>query len=247
MNRKKILGWLSVIFSSLFLLLFAIFLIIIILSFLVGTNSYFVMPINDTIVSALWFVCFTALFIFLLKNGRKMIKKPNNVEIIEYSGNLNINYTGKIAYKDYRNYVLERNFKRPFYLIFIGMIVLVSITTLLQGWSMDTSSLIFLSVFVLLVPILNLMQIRKIYNTNQAFHEELTYNLDNECINIKGDTVDSTTKWTRLYKITENKQFFVLFHDAMVANFIDKKLLTDAEIHEFREFIKSLNLREKAD
>jgi hypothetical protein len=238
---KKKLGWLSVIFSSLFLLLFAIFLIYkIVYLFKGGTD----INLEVEIIIPIFFIL---LLIYWLKNGLKKINKSKRVQIIEYLGKLNIHYTGKLLYKDYLKFYLKTALIKPTYIITVLLLATMYVNSLLYAEQMEDIFSIMGMMFlfgVVLVPILYLMQAKKTYETNQAFHEELTYNLDNECINIKGDTVDSTTKWTRLYKTAETKQFFILYHDAIVANFIDKKLLTDAEIHEFREIIKSLNLRE---
>lgn len=102
--------------------------------------------------------------------------------------------------------------------------------------------LIFIGLF-LLSPLFTLIQIKKHYNTNSIFKEKLNYNLTNDSIHIKGETIDSIQKWARFYQVRETKNFFMFYPRKMVATLIDKKMFSENDLQEFKEFIKSLNLK----
>ena len=56
------------------------------------------------------------------------------------------------------------------------------------------------------------------------------------------DRVDPVQKWTHFYKMKETKGFFMFYQGEGVATLLDKKMFSDKELTDFRQFILSLNL-----
>lgn len=244
---KKLTGWLLIIFCSIMLLIFAIALIAIIPGVL-NKGSEVQMSIKEILTSFIGFFIVISLLIIGLKNGIKKIKKEKVIETIDYDKELNINFTGQIEYLDYRNLILGISFKKPIYLVVLGIMLLFSLTFFANKENMvsqlDSNYFIFIVIGIfLLSPFFTLIQIKKLYNTNSIFQEKLDYNLTNDTIHIKGDTVDSTQKWTRFYQIRETKKFFMFYQGKMVATLIEKKMFSETELNEFQSFIKSLNVK----
>ena len=100
---------------------------------------------------------------------------------------------------------------------------------------------IIIGIFILL-PVLTVIQIKKLYKTNKIFQEQLDYCITNDSINIKGNTIDSTQKWTHFYQVRVTKNFFMFYQGKMVATLLDKKMFSENELREFNKFIKSLNV-----
>jgi hypothetical protein len=244
---KKLTGWLLIIFCSIFLLIFAIALIAITPGIL-NENSEVHMSIKQILSSSLGFLIVLSLLILGLRNGLKKIKKEKAIEIIDYNKDLNINLTGQIKYTDYRNLILGLSYKKPIYLVALGIMFLFSLTFLVNEKSIMTqfNSNYFIFIFVgifFLSPFFTLLQIKRLYDTNKIFQEQLNYSLTNDSIQIQGDTIDSTQKWTHFYQMRVTKNFFMFYHGKMVATLLDKKMFSDSELHEFEDFIKSLNVR----
>ncbi|MDR0863503.1 MAG: YcxB family protein [Candidatus Symbiothrix sp.] len=240
---KKLSGWLWIIFCSILVLIFLIGFII-----LVTDDRMNLLSVKEILNLLIVFVVVVFLSIIGIISKIKEVKEDKPIEIIEYSGELNINFTGRIAYKDYKNFILKSSLKRPLNLFFIGiMIIIISGFLLNENPETNQSNSIFIIPLILCgiflyTPILTLTQAKKIYKINKIFQEQLNYSLNNESIRIKGDEIDTTQKWTRYYKIKETKEFFILYQDKIVANFLDKKLFTDDELIEFRKFIQSLDV-----
>ena len=97
----------------------------------------------------------------------------------------------------------------------------------------------------LISPIFTFYRIKKLYNSNIIFQENLEYILNNESIHIHGDTVESTQKWSRFFKIKETKSFFMLYQGEGVATLLDKKMFNNDDLQEFRRFIKSLKVKKE--
>jgi len=240
MNKmKKITGWLLIVVCSAFLLMFAITTVVIVI------RGHLLMT-NKTIISTvIGFVFVSLIFTMGLMRGIQKVKKDKK-KIIAYEGTLNLNLTGQIAYKDYRNVLFELNLKNPFYIIFICIFILILLSIMLGNSDLgNRHSFIIISVFfvVLISPISILLRTKKLYQTNKMFQERMDYTLTNEFIHIKGETVDSTQKWARFYKVKETKRFFLFYQGEGVATFLDKKMFSENELDDFRQFIRSLDLK----
>jgi len=244
---KKLTGWILIFFCSILLLTFAIALIAIIPGVL-DKSSEAQMSIKEILTSSIGFLIVISLLIIGLKNGIKKIRKEKVIQTIDYDNELNIALTGQIDYIDYRNLILGISFKKPIYIVVLGIILLFSLNFVVNSDNMMTQSdsnyfiFIFIGVF-LLSPFFTLIQIKKRYNTNSIFKEELNYILTNDSIQIKGETVDSTQKWTHFYQIRETKKFFMFYQGKMIATLLDEKMFSDNDLREFQKFTKSLFLR----
>ncbi len=244
---KKFIGWILIIFCSFMLLIFAIGLI----GIIPGVMDYSFMEkisTKEIITSSIGYFMSLLVFIFGLRKGLNNVKKDKVIEPIIYDKELNINLSGKIEYIDYRNLILGLSFKNPIYLISFGITLLFSMNYISYGENMNDQSgfkyltFIFIGVF-LISSIFTLVKIKNLYNSNSLFHEKLNYILTNESIQIKGDSIDSTQKWTRFYQFKESKKFFLFYQGKEIATLIDKKMFSEPDLKEFQNFIQSLNIK----
>lgn len=243
---RKFTGWMTILFCSIILLIFAIALIGIIPGIL-ANKSEVQMSAKEIITSVTGFLIVISLLIFGMINGVKKIKKEKVINIIDFPEKLEINLKGQISYKDYRNLNLVLSFKRPTYFVIRGILLIFLLTFFFNQGSVKNTIgpyyiiFIILGVFIL-SPILTIYQIKKLYQSNKIFQEQLNYYLNNESIQIKGETIDSIQKWSHFFKIKETANFFMLYHGKMVATLIDKKMFNDRDLAEFRRFIMSINI-----
>jgi uncharacterized membrane protein YhaH (DUF805 family) len=243
---KKLTAWIIIVFCSAVLLIFAMSFFII-LPAILEKNSEVEMPLPVMLSTLSGAVIIIALLVFGLRNGIRRLKSEKSIEIIPYTGRLGIQLQGKISYRDYRNLILAMTYKKPVYLVFICIFILLLLSFLSnsQNWKDQNEMLLPVFIFIcmfMLSPFIALMQVRKIYLTSKMFHEQLQYDLKNESIHIKGETFDSTLSWDHFYRIRETDQFFLLFHGKAVAMLLDKKMFKREELDEFRKFTLSLKL-----
>lgn len=243
---NKLTGWILIVVCSFFLLSFGMVLILLIPGILNGKQIE--MSGQEVLTSLFGFLIMISLFIIGLKSGIKKVKKEKLVDVVEYEKELNIHLTGQISYKDYRNLIFGLSFRRPIYLVVLGIVLMwvLSFLNTTNDMVIQSSSdyfLIFPIVVMLLIPFFTLFQIKRIYNTSKIFQEKLDYYLTNEAIRIKGETVDSTQKWAHFYQIRVTNRFFMFYQGKLVATLLDKKMFSESELQEFTEFIKSLNVK----
>jgi len=239
---KKITGWLTIILCSFFLMIILLAFLGIVHSRI--TNPEDTIPMETKEIAGIIFglVFAITLLIVGLVIGIKKIKKIKPVQIIDYIDTLDINLSGRILYKDYRNLNLKLAFGNWIYIIFICLIFLCFLPYLIDNDSAGqiTNLILFLLFicFILLIPILR--RSKKIYRT---FHGQLNYKLTNETIQITTETTNSISKWTSFYKVKETKDFFMFYQSAGIATLLYKKMFTDEDLTNFKQFICSLNLK----
>ena len=243
---KKLTGWLIIVVCSLFLLIFA-FALVLLIPGLISSNSTIQSQVSDIIRSLFGMGFAMFLFVLGLRYGIKNVRKPRKIETVEYPDVLLIHLSGEIGYKDYRNLILGLTFKKPVYLAISGILILnlLAIITNKQSYSNYFDPNYFLCIIFgifFLSPLFTINRIKKIYKTNKIFHEKLDYTITNESIQIKGESVDSTQKWTHFFKIKETKSFFMLYQGTMVATLLDKKMFNVSDLEEFRRFLKSIHV-----
>jgi hypothetical protein len=203
------------------------------------------MSLSEILTSSVAFVIIFFVLILGLRSGIKRIRKEKIIEIIPFSEKLEIYLSGQIGFKDYRNLIFGQTYKRPFYIIFSGLLIVFLLTFLPNNSKLSNQSFYYLYIFLgifIVSPIFTLFRIKELYKTNKIFHEQLDYYINNDFIRIKGETIDSTQKWNRFYKIKETKDFFMLYNSNLAATLIDKKMFKDNEINDFKRFIRSLRL-----
>ncbi|GEM_PF-1438507 len=243
---KKLTGWLIIITCSIFLLIFSAAMIAIIPGLV--TNHANVHSSTSDIVRSLFGVA-VAMFLFVLglRYGIKNVRNTKAIEIIAYPEELNIHFSGKIGYKDYRNLILGLTYKKPFYLGLVAVIVLNLLAFITDQKTVSnnpfTNYILYLIFGIFLMsPIFTFYRIKKLYETNKIFQENLVYSLNNESIQIHGGTVDSIQKWSHFFKIKETTDFFMLYQSAGLATLLDKKMFNNGDLEEFRRFIESIKV-----
>ena len=246
---KKFIGWLTVIFCSLFLMLFlACFLVILYSRLENPENATPIAMTTEFFVSIFFSLLCITLLIVGLKNGLKKIRK-NKIVCIDYTDVLDINLTGKISFKDYRNLVLEESFKRVYIIFFSLLVWLVFFYfyfLIFKGIVSEqgTFFIIFLILTGIILPMVVIRRTKKVYQTNRIFQEQLNYKLTNDTIQTTGETFNSVQKWTGFYKIKETKVFILLYTGEGTAVLLDKKMFTTEELSNFKQFLCSLNLKQ---
>ncbi len=241
---KKVSGWLFILISSFFLLLFSGTLIL-----MAYERFFHPDPMKDFPLgfgAIVGFVTMMALAVSGLLHGLKKVRKQKQNVPVEYTGTIDLKLSGQIGFKDYRNMLFQTSLKKTPVFVFLAislMVILAAMNGNDQRVDTEFSFLPFLLIGVFIgTPLLIHVQAKKFYNTNSIFREPLDYHITNECLKIKGTTVDSTQFWSHFFKLKQTKQFVLLYHGENVATLLDKKMFEPEQLSEFLIFTQSLNL-----
>ncbi|MCJ8153174.1 YcxB family protein [Chryseobacterium sp. SSA4.19] len=86
---------------------------------------------------------------------------------------------------------------------------------------------------------------KKAFLSNKNIQEMIIYTFTDQKIRTEGETFDADFTWMRLYKVKENKDWFLIYQSVQVMNMVPKKNLTQDQILELRNIIKTNNVKAK--
>ena len=85
---------------------------------------------------------------------------------------------------------------------------------------------------------------KKNYKTHSRLQEKIIYEIDEETINITGESFSSEMTWNKTYKVVELKDWFLFYQNKLVANIIPKKSIGDDRF-KLREIVKNQKIKNK--
>jgi hypothetical protein len=87
----------------------------------------------------------------------------------------------------------------------------------------------------LLGPILITFIAVRQFISNPSFRHKIKYTFSDNGITIEGSTFKGEFLWAHIIKLKEISNFLILYHSKKMGNFIDKTMLTNAQL----QFIKT--------
>lgn len=114
--------------------------------------------------------------------------------------------------------------------------IIVSVLTIFSG-----NSSWFLLVFGLFITVGLRLQVyfaaKRNFKSNGRISESITYKFDKENIQIKGESFDLQMSWDKVYSVTENKDFVLIWQSRQIANAINKRDYKNSEKTTFKEIV----------
>jgi YcxB-like protein len=116
--------------------------------------------------------------------------------------------------------------------------ILLSLFTLISG---DFSW--FLFVFGLFLTVGLRTQVyfaaKRTYKTDGRVSEKIEYLFDKEEITITGESFNSRLTWDKIYSVTENKDWVLIWQNRQIANVIPKRDIKDGELQALKDIVNS--------
>jgi len=77
------------------------------------------------------------------------------------------------------------------------------------------------------------------YKSDGRVREQIDYQFDNEEIRITGESFNSRLTWDKIYSVTENKDWILIWQNQQIANVVPKRDFKDGELQTFKEIVNS--------
>jgi YcxB-like protein len=149
--------------------------------------------------------------------------------------------------KDIFQYNLFNLYRNPMiiFVTIIGVIMLILASLYYLGIfpyfeSPPIFQLLLGSVFTIGLPLFTFLGAKRNINSKGRITEKMVYKLDNEWIELIGESFESKFTWEKLHKFRESKSLFILYAQKNFAYLISKKSLSANEITEMRELVRSV-------
>jgi hypothetical protein len=103
--------------------------------------------------------------------------------------------------------------------------------------SLPYNQLIIGLIVLTLIPIILYFSAKKNFRVNSRLQEKITYTFDESNISLQGDSFNSQLSWDKIYKVTENKSWILIWQNKQVANIIPKRDFNSSELDYFKEIV----------
>jgi hypothetical protein len=164
----------------------------------------------------------------------------------------------KLDFNKYLKLRMILLFRRPASIIFTisGLLMFIYAILHLSGLALPSvnlsdSALIILGfVLVFLRPLAVYYSTKKLYSSNAGgLQETKVYEFTQEYFKITANTLNAELKWERVHKITELKDWILIYQNSFVASPIPKEAFGN-KLYEFKQLVRlkpfiKLNLREE--
>jgi hypothetical protein len=107
------------------------------------------------------------------------------------------------------------------------------------------SASIWLIVFSVFIIIRTYFSVKNIFNSNKKIQEVISYTFTDKKIRTEGETFDGDFTWNSVYKVKENKDWFLIYQSAQTMNMVPKKFFTKDQISGLRDLIRQNKVKAK--
>jgi hypothetical protein len=90
-------------------------------------------------------------------------------------------------------------------------------------------------------PILVYFSTKKNYISNSRISETIIYEFDNKSILMTGESFNSRLTWDKIYSVTENKDWILIWQNRQTANVVPKRDFKNGELQIFKDIVNTHN------
>ncbi|MPS65636.1 MAG: hypothetical protein DI622_19665 [Chryseobacterium sp.] len=152
-----------------------------------------------------------------------------------------------ISFKDFLMFNVKNSLTRILVFPLLALIFLVVRQFMEESNERDmlrSASIWFLFVFIFIV-IRSYFRLKNAFYSNKKIQENISYTFTDENVLNKGETFEGEFGWDTVYKIKENKEWFLIYQSAHVMNMVPKKYFTKDQISELRNTIRNNHVKAK--
>jgi len=154
-----------------------------------------------------------------------------------------ITFTSKTEYKDYLKFAFLRYSQYwPIWIIYCIGVCLVLNSLFDDSTSQNNDAIIiFASILVMIIiPLRIYLRIRKAYRSNPFADTEIHWTISESSVAFKQGSVTSEIGWDRISKISDNKEWIMLWYNKKPALCFQKRFLLLEQIADFKKIIHQM-------
>ena len=87
------------------------------------------------------------------------------------------------------------------------------------------------------LPAITAYMAKRNYQNNQRITETITYNFLEDCLEISGESFTSKLSWDKFYKVTETKNWILIWQSSRMANVLPKRDVWEGEQQQLKELL----------
>lgn len=152
-----------------------------------------------------------------------------------------------ISFKDFLMFNVKNSLTRILVFPLLALIFFVARQFMEESNERDmlrSASIWFLFVFIFIV-IRSYFRLKNAFYSNKKIQENISYTFTDKNILNKGETFEGEFGWDTVYKVKENKEWFLIYQSAHVMNMVPKKYFTNDQISGLRNTIRNNHVKAK--
>ena len=121
----------------------------------------------------------------------------------------------------------------------IGLFMLLIITFSFNDFtSFPWFQLIFGLFLTVGLPVQVYFAAKRNYKSTGRISETIAYEFDKEHIQLTGESFNSKLTWDKIYSVTENKDWVLIWQNRQIANVVPKRDFKDGQLQAFKDIVK---------
>ena len=157
----------------------------------------------------------------------------------------------KLDFKSYLKLMYSLTYRKPImiFITIVGLIMFLSSIFYFLDFNVPVDSppyfqIVFGFFIIAFLPFSIYWSGKKNFSSHSRLQERIIYEFTDEKIKITGETFSSELDWTKTYKITELKDWILIYQNRQIANILMKESFAE-KISDFRILVKSKNVKAK--
>lgn len=152
----------------------------------------------------------------------------------------------RLTEKDYINLSFLLWFRRSYTRIIYGVFIFCMLVSIFGNRFLqkDISSDIIIPVIALaILPAFTYLSAKRNYAANSRIKENIEYKFEKEYLIIEGETFKTQLSWAKIYRITQTKNWVLIWQSRHVTNAIPKEDIWEGERAELKTILSAHNIK----
>lgn len=124
----------------------------------------------------------------------------------------------------------------------LGLIVSV-IAIFVQLQPQNSSPITIAIIFLFGLPVMTYFSAKRNYSSMARISEPIEYRFTDDNLEVKGESFSSQYTWDKIYKITQTKNWILIWHSRQIANPIPKSDIWQAEYDDLKRLLSKHGIK----
>jgi len=98
-------------------------------------------------------------------------------------------------------------------------------------------AVIFLFILLIFTPLHTYISAVRNFKASNRGSETIEYHFDNEYLSVKGESFNAQLSWDKIYKVTQTKNWILIWQNRQAGNPIPKGNISEEQIGELKEIL----------
>jgi hypothetical protein len=146
----------------------------------------------------------------------------------------------KLTEKDFINATFVVSLNKPSMKIFLGIMFLGSVLAIINAIFLpDTTYQTFIVPLIILTvfPLITYFTAKKNFAANTRSGEMVEYIFGDNDLVMHGESFNSQLSWEKIYKVTQTKNWILIWQNKQFANLIPRRDIWEGQIEELKEIL----------